>query len=223
MCRYIEPGMRVLEVGCGNGDGGRELARWVGRIRYVGLDISVFAWRGEGRFVAGDAERLPLRSGAVDAVVAMFVMEHLVFPADFLDEAWRVLRGDGRLLLVSPDFATNAMASEDLGFTYGPGREKLKAGKWLDALLTGFDSRVRIPRLRRKWRRELERRGPTFRVLLEPRCLRLPGFVPDCDAVYPVAPEEVLAYLRTRPSFGKAETFYRDGHSFGLVAWKASA
>jgi len=151
----------------------------------------------------------------------MFAIEHVVFPARFLDEAWRVLRpGRGCLLLIAPDFANNAMTSERIGFSYGSGREKLGQGKVRDALLTAYDSRVRLSAMRWLRKRGLAQGSVVFPVLADPRCLHLPGFVPDCDAVYPACPEEISNYLRRKTDCGPTEVFYRDPSNFGFMARK---
>ena len=151
----------------------------------------------------------------------MFTIEHLVFPASFLDEAWRTLRPGGCLLIVAPDFTFHPMPSERIGLGYGAGREKLAQGRILDALLTAYDTQIRTY-LNRLWRRMYLRHGAhTFPILVEPRCLRLPGFTPDCDAVYPSCPEEILNYFqKEKPELGPAEIFHRDNSSFGVAIRK---
>jgi SAM-dependent methyltransferase len=195
------------------------MTRRIREMTYVGVDLNPKAWqdRPEFEFHCASADALPFPDESFDAVVSMFVIEHLVFPSRFLDEAWRVLRRPGRLLTVAPDFRDQAMASERIGTSYGSGREKLKRGRILDALLTAFDTRFRIPRLRQRRLEMLQQGKHTFPVLTTPRCLRLPGFVPDCDAVYPVCPEELIGYLRKKPGFSAADLFYRGSNAFGLV------
>src|SRR5687768_3993390 len=150
----------------------------------------------------------------------MYVIEHTVFPQRFLDEAWRVLRGGGRMLLIAPDFTSHAMPSERAGRSYGSGREKLKRGRLLDALLTMYDTRVRTARLRRRRARDLAAGRLAFPILARPRCLDVEGFVPDCDAVYPSVPEEIAAYLGRLPGFDRSSVFHRDTGTFGLLAEK---
>lgn len=131
-----------------------------------------------------------------------------------------MLRPGGRLIIVAPDFTTNAMASEQLGLSYGSGRDKLKQGKFLDASLTALDTRLRIRCMRWWRRRRLDRGLFSFPVLIEPRCLQLRGFTPDCDAIYPVCPREVLNYLHHRYDYGQGEVFYRNNSTFGLLIKK---
>jgi hypothetical protein len=150
----------------------------------------------------------------------MYVIEHVVYPHRFLEEAWRVLKSGGQLLMISPDFRTNPMASEEIGLSYGAGAAKLKRGAVIDALLTGYDTRFRIPRVRNKHNNRVDAGEATFPILLNPRCLRLGGFVPDCDAVYPSTPEELIVFL-SKLGARQSKIFYRDGHTFGLRVVKS--
>lgn len=220
MCHYVPDGARILEVGCGDGSAERELRTRTRIASYIGVDIKPELWAGRRCFAAADAGYLPFSKGSSDIVISMFALEHLVYPRRFLDEAWRVLDHAGRLLLISPDFAKNGMASEWIGTSYGCGRDKLARGRWSDALLTAFDSRVRLGMKRAARNRSIADGKITFPVLLHPRCLYSPGFVPDCDAVYPSCPEEVVRYLGSKPGYHRANVFYRAAGTFGLAVFK---
>jgi 2-polyprenyl-6-hydroxyphenyl methylase/3-demethylubiquinone-9 3-methyltransferase len=96
-------GLRVLDLGCGQGRFGRQLAARGARV--VGLDpSSAMLRRGPSGLprVLGSARRLPFAEGSFDAVVAIEVFEHV--PAALLpralDEARRVLRPGGRLAVI---------------------------------------------------------------------------------------------------------------------------
>jgi len=119
-------GARVVEAGCGPG---ARLADLRGRVgpdgTVVGLDAAPgMAERARGRggqVVLGDARRLPLATGSVDAVCALDVLE-LFSTADLrrvLREVRRVLRPDGLLCAV-------AMTTEDVpGSRFLRGYERL--------------------------------------------------------------------------------------------------
>src|ERR1051325_5720496 len=64
-----------------------------------------------------------------------------------------------------------AYVQPELGLTVGPGRDNLKAGNFVDALVTGYDSRVRMVGAT-WWRRQLARWQPKFYVNLMPLCFR---------------------------------------------------
>jgi SAM-dependent methyltransferase len=99
------PAPVALELGCGAGTYVRILAG-VG-YRAIGLDYSVpslgralAADPGrKGHYLAGDAYALPVRSGEVDLVVSIGVLQALSRPEQALVEMARVLRPGGTLLL----------------------------------------------------------------------------------------------------------------------------
>jgi SAM-dependent methyltransferase len=94
--RHAPPDAGVaLDLGCGTGAVTRALAGAFDRI--VAVDVAVatppIPW-----FVAGDAARLPLRTGSVDLVYSYGMLHHL--PLDIaLTEVRRVLRPGGTAVL----------------------------------------------------------------------------------------------------------------------------
>lgn len=103
----IQPSERVLDLGCGPGDGTVRLAE-LGGIA-IGLDYSegMLGKAGKepltrGRLLRGDAGRLPFKDGAFDKVVCTNSFHH--YPDHFaaLKEVRRVLRPGGVLVLVDP-------------------------------------------------------------------------------------------------------------------------
>ena len=96
-----EAGPRCLEVGCGTGVYGPRLRQlgW----QPVGVDLSAGMLRhARGRLPAlqGDATRLPVAGGALDAVLTVMVHTDLPDYAPVLAEAHRVLRPGGRFVHV---------------------------------------------------------------------------------------------------------------------------
>ncbi|MFN8175932.1 MAG: class I SAM-dependent methyltransferase [Solirubrobacteraceae bacterium] len=103
----LEPGLRVLDLGCGLGHtaaaaaaaGARVVAADVAsiaveraRAAHPGLDVRLVPIEGP----------LPLEDGAFDVVHAGEVIEHVADTAAWLSEARRVLAPGGRLLLTTP-------------------------------------------------------------------------------------------------------------------------
>lgn len=93
----LRPGMRVLDVGCGEAWIGCEVERC--GVRYVGVDVNraSLARASSRRLVAaGEGARLPFGDAAFDMVMLRAVLTVLVDEgelADVLREAFRVCRG----------------------------------------------------------------------------------------------------------------------------------
>lgn len=104
------PGL-VIDMGCGDGQaGGVALAMSPGH-RFLGIDWSADAIqqaRGRGlSLVRAGVEQasLPLAARVADVVIMSELIEHLVDTDAALDEAWRVLKPGGSLLLSTPNLA----------------------------------------------------------------------------------------------------------------------
>lgn len=106
----LQPGMHVLDAGCGMGGTALWLARHQG-VRCTGItpvpSQVAFAERqaklkGLGdrvRFVEGDYCAMPFADASFDRVWACESVCHAEHKADFYREAWRVLRPGGRLVM----------------------------------------------------------------------------------------------------------------------------
>ena len=101
------PGARVLDVGCGPGD----LVRYLGDVRYVGIDASgpyveraqrLFGRRAE--FRVGDATRLDDDLRGFDLVLAFGLVHHLddEQARAFWGQAAQALAPEGRVVAVDP-------------------------------------------------------------------------------------------------------------------------
>ena len=93
-------GARVLDAGCGEG-------AYVGRFpnaRVVGVDLAVgdTSWDYSGLDAKADLARLPFHDGAFDAALNIVTLEHVPDPAAVLVELGRVLKPNGRILIVAP-------------------------------------------------------------------------------------------------------------------------
>jgi SAM-dependent methyltransferase len=95
---------RVLEVGCGQGSGGREIARRFRPRALDGFDLDpAQVTRARARLPAarlwvGDAERIGAADGAYDAVFELAILHHVPGWRSALGEIRRVLRPGGLFL-----------------------------------------------------------------------------------------------------------------------------
>jgi SAM-dependent methyltransferase len=96
LARELRSGETLLDIGCGTGTN-LTLARE--GVRMLGVDIHIEEL-GPG-MLQGDAVSLPIRSGSIDVVLALDVLEHVDDEA-MLEEAARVLRRGGRLIATVP-------------------------------------------------------------------------------------------------------------------------
>jgi ubiquinone/menaquinone biosynthesis C-methylase UbiE len=120
----LVPNQWVLDVGCGLGADARHMARRVGPGgRVLGVDQSAQMVE-EARkrsanhqsnlcFQVADAYALPFGVGTFDACWSKRVLMHLENPALVVSELVRVLKHNGRLVLVEPDADAAVLASSD--------------------------------------------------------------------------------------------------------------
>jgi len=103
---YAKPGMKILDLGCGNG---RLYEIFKDKnIDYIGIDISEKLIRlaqtkyPETQFLVGDGLDLPFKDNSFDVVYSIAVFHHIPSQAlriQFLKEAKRVLKKDGKIIL----------------------------------------------------------------------------------------------------------------------------
>lgn len=133
-------GAVVLDAGCGSGYGSAEFGNAAG---VLGIDLSADAVKHAAaifggsniRFLQAACEAFPFADGAFDLVVAFEVIEHLERWPDLLNEARRVLRPTGMLLVSTPNKAYYAESRAAAGpnpfhaheFEYGEFKTALTA------------------------------------------------------------------------------------------------
>lgn len=124
----VRPGERLLDLGCGAGADALALAERAGPSgTVVGIDASLTMLtaahtraaptRAPLRFVAADANNLPLRAGSVDRCWSDRVFQHLSNPPRALAELVRVTRPGGRIVIGGPDFGTQVLDLDDRATT----------------------------------------------------------------------------------------------------------
>ena len=105
MVSRLGNGLRVLDVGCGDGVISEPISRMGNHVTSVDLPtISILAHRRRvSLVVGGDAEHLAFPANSFDVVLASEVLEHLWNPHVFFEEAYRVLRAKGHLIIETPE------------------------------------------------------------------------------------------------------------------------
>lgn len=205
----------VLEVGCGSGRLYRQLRASGFAGSYVGLEMAAETidanrrQHPEASWECGSVYSQAFPPQPFDVVFAYFVLEHCVYPKTVLDRLMAFVAPGGVLLLVFPDFVvTGRFASQAVGRKRGLARDHLRRGAVVDALVTLFDSRIRLPFA---LKRAVKRCGPCP-VNLNPRCfIELDRVEPDVDAVYIASTGEVKAWA-TDHGLAVALPAGRDGH-----------
>jgi len=99
----------VVEIGCGEGYGTRVLSETCERV--VGFDVSEEAVNHANskysndrcEFRLYDGSRLPVADGDFDAAVSFQVIEHVHADANFVREAYRVIKDNGLLIVTTPN------------------------------------------------------------------------------------------------------------------------
>ena len=127
----IEPGTRILDLGCGAGrhafEAGRRGAEVValdtdhGELRQVAAIAAAMSDAGELQApasitaAAGDATRMPAGDDSFDIVIAAEVLEHIPGDQGALREIARVLRPGGTAAITVPCLAARADVLGALG------------------------------------------------------------------------------------------------------------
>jgi SAM-dependent methyltransferase len=111
--RYVQPGIRWLEVGCGyqilptwalSEDAQRALVKPVAMLAGIDVDERIKDHPLLTCRVAGLGGTLPFRDEVFDLVTANMVVEHVEHAESFLSDIHRVLRPGGRFLFHTPNY-----------------------------------------------------------------------------------------------------------------------
>jgi len=100
------PGKDVLEVACGAGIGLGYLAKFAKRVVAGDIDKNILRYA-KGHYQGRenielqlfDAHKLPFENGSFDVVLLYEAIYYLAQPKKFVEEAYRVLREDGTLII----------------------------------------------------------------------------------------------------------------------------
>lgn len=90
----LPAGEAILDYGCAN-----KPYQWLFKEKfgeYVGADLP---GNSQADIIIGTATQLPCEKSSFDCVLSSQVLEHVADPKEYLNEAWRVLRHGGSLIL----------------------------------------------------------------------------------------------------------------------------
>ena len=125
---FLEPGQRLLDVGCGPGSITLDLARRVAPGQVIGVDASESVLVGARaaaeeagdattRFEVADAMRLPYPDDSFDVVHAHQVLQHVGDPVGLLREMVRVARPGGLVAARDADYEAMTWAPAHPGLS----------------------------------------------------------------------------------------------------------
>jgi len=105
----LEPGQSLLEVGVGTGKDQQLLQEKIApQAKIFGLDLSLkmahlAATRAHTPILQGDAHHLPYKPASFDGLLAAFLLDLIPQASipEVITEFWRVLRPEGRMVLIS--------------------------------------------------------------------------------------------------------------------------
>jgi len=221
----------ILEIGCASGRLYRQLRQYGYQGNYSGVEVADYVIQQnrhkhpEVNWQCGTAYNIPFPDSSFEVCFSLYVLEHLVYPERGLSEMMRVIKPNGRLVLVFPDFVESGrFSSQLLGLSpVMTAAQKLRQGKIIDALVSLYDSRIRLPKALRKTEINLG----NFLVNISPLCLSYPDIMSaDIDAVYLASKKEVH-YWATKKGFeveypcGTEEQFAEQAfiviHKMGMI------
>jgi len=98
----------ILDVGCGNGWAAKEFLSKGKKV--TSLDISLTnpskakqLYQSQNHFgIVADSFHLPFNNESFDCVIASEIIEHVVDPAGFIKELFRVVKRGGQLIITTP-------------------------------------------------------------------------------------------------------------------------
>lgn len=109
---FIKPGMKVVDIGCGDGGYIRFCSQMGADVTFVDLqeekvravesrlqDVA----KGEVKGIVSDCSPIPLPDEHADLVMSTEVLEHIRNPQEFLQEIVRIGKPDATYLLTVPD------------------------------------------------------------------------------------------------------------------------
>jgi ArsR family transcriptional regulator len=134
----------VGDLGCGTGHVAEALAPWVGQVIAVDESGPMLASarerlkkRSNVEFRSGSVEDLPIENAKLDVAILFLVAHFIADPSALMREVWRVLKPNGKLLLVDFIVHDRTDYTIQLGHVW-QGFDESQVVDWLEG--TGFTS-----------------------------------------------------------------------------------
>jgi len=193
-------GARILDVGCGSAIACSHFLE--NGAFYTGIDLSEKQLSlNKSRFPLGEFLFMHWRDivhmdAIYDLVTSFFVLEHIVYPTEFIRSLSSCVKPGGYLCILCPDYLTLGYMPSIYFFGRNPGgiRRKIQNHDWIEALNEIVQRFFSFPIFLRRARIEAKRNG-AWVINLRPACLDAHNWDRDWDAVYMASEEEISNFI----------------------------
>lgn len=195
------PGSSVLDIGCGPA---MSCSRFLEKeADYTGVEISRPQIQHnrtkfpDARFICSHWRGVAELDPVFDLVTSFFVLEHIVYPREFLEASAKCVKPKGLLAVLCPDFLkTGYLPSLHVyGNRAGGIKAHIKTFYWIDAFHEFWNRYIGYPRLIEQARSAAEKDG-MWLINLRPLCLEADSWDSDWDAVYFAGEGEITNYIK---------------------------
>lgn len=99
----------MLEIGCGRGEMLRNFKNLGLKVQGIDLSLEAPKFHDDIEIKVGDVENepLPYADNTFDIVYSKSVLEHFYYPERYIKEAYRVLKPNGIIITLVPDWESN--------------------------------------------------------------------------------------------------------------------
>jgi len=195
---FIKNGDSIVELGCGSAHAYRNL-RELG-VKYTGVEWAESQVQTNkdnypsADFIPSSVYSTSLPSGTFDVAISLFTLEHLVYPHKYLQEMYRLVKLNGIIAIICPDFRrSGGMNSFVCGTSSLDFRDKLRTGRLWDALIHLYERKFLFPKIIRE-QYNTTQKDKKFLIYPNPKCFD-GRYYSDTDAVYFVGQQEVQDFV----------------------------
>lgn len=203
---YISQGAKVLDVGCGTAEAGRDISRFA---HYHGVDVSPLGlsmakdYKNDSfELLRCDVASLPFADGAFDVILSLYALEHFIEPLKTLQEMDRVLKTGGTMILISAAYDCLLRTPPSIGLgAISKMRSTYKGKRFsflnipIAAAYTWARSKYILGQLCRQLALYFKKDAYSFSLVSNPLCLNT-EYSMDNDVVYIVSVREIVNWLR---------------------------